>query len=546
MGNAKHEHQIITPSASLLQTALTYSEKLGFSVIPVRSNKKAHIKWEPFQKKRATREEIIGWWNRWPMAMIGIITGSISGVVVIDIDSAEGEQAVQEYIPDSLVIPTCQTPRGGKHLYFKHPGKPIPNNARIVPGCDFRGDGGLVIAPPSVNMEGKAYAWIEGFSIHEVEPPLLPESYISFILKKAFVFNKEHDDQCRQESSLSSNVVRMFTQGRRDEDLFHVANCLVKGGMPSSEIQKSLEILAKSCDPPFPLKEIPAKIESALKRAERRERNLAEEVREWVLSSSGVFLSSEVAQCLHVSSRDEQKNLSKILSRFSAEGLIERYGNKNSCFRRVENECEEIDFLNAPNESFAIRWPFGIEEFVRTLPKNVIVIAGEPNAGKTAFLLNVIQMNMADHPIYYFSSEMGPIELAERLKKFGQPLSEWRFTAKERSSNFADVIYPDAVNLIDYLEIHKDFWEVGGRIKEIYDRLVKGIAVIALQKNRGTDYGLGGMKGLEKARLYLAMEPRRMKIVKAKHYASRTNPNGLELNFKLVQGWEFLREGDWH
>lgn len=55
-----------------LENALKYLEK-GFSVIPIKPNKKPYISWEEFQARRATREEIIEWWKRWPVAMIGVV-----------------------------------------------------------------------------------------------------------------------------------------------------------------------------------------------------------------------------------------------------------------------------------------------------------------------------------------------------------------------------------------------------------------------------------------------------------------------------------------
>ena len=93
-------------------------------------------------------------------------------------------RAARQSRPTSLIrslTPTCQTPKGGQHLYFKAPEKCPSNNARLVPGCDFRGEGGYVVAPPSKNGTGKAYAWMEGLSIDDVEPADLPEPYIVFI-----------------------------------------------------------------------------------------------------------------------------------------------------------------------------------------------------------------------------------------------------------------------------------------------------------------------------------------------------------------------------
>ena len=110
---------------------------------------------------------------------------------------------------------------------------------------------------------------------------------------------------------------------------------------------------------------------------------------------------------------------------------------------------------------------------------------------------------------------------------------------------------PDEINIIDYLEVTgeegSEFYKVGGFIKHIFDKLNKGIAIIGLQKNRGVDFGLGGMRGLEKPRLYMTMQPGLIKIIKAKNWVdSMTNPNGLQLNFKWFQGSRFIVERDWN
>jgi hypothetical protein len=536
--------------ASLMLNKALYYRSLGFSIIPVGKDKKPLLKWEEFQKRKATEEEIKSWWEKWLDANIGIITGAISNNLgAIDRDTEEGREALEELLPESFITPTTQTPRKGNHFYCLTPkGLELRNNSRIINGCDFRGEGGYIIAPPSVTEDGR-YQWLPGLSLDEVPLAPLPQAYIDFVIGQAGTCNNVLN-------SINAFGIKrgwrqiddtLLQKGNRDNFIFHIANQLSKSYTDTEEIRLVLEIIAKSCVPPFPEKEIKNKIESALKRVERRERNLAQEIREWVLSSTGVFLSSDIYKCLQLSSREDQKNLSKVLGRLCDEGLIERYGNKNGCFRAIDNATEEMDYLNAPESSLDISWPFEIEKYVKTLPKNVIVIAGTSNAGKTAFLLNLIEMNMDRHEVNYFSSEMSNIELRDRLSKFERPLSSWRFKAIERSINFSDVIKKDGVNIIDYLELHEEFYKIGGYIKDIYDKLDKGIVIIALQKNPGALYGLGGARGIEKARLYLTLDNHIIKIEKAKNWANpQINPNNRVLEFKLHKGCQFEVVRDWN
>ena len=162
-----------------------------------------------------------------------------------------------------------------------------------------------------------------------------------------------------------------------------------------------------------------------------KRKSLADEIREWVVSSDGSFLSSDIARELRLSTRVDMKNCSKVLSRLVNDGIIESEGKRRGSFRRIDTDCPEIDWRNAPTESIDIHFPLGIEELVKIMPGNLIIIAGESNAGKTAFLLNFIRRNMHRHDVHYFSSEGGKEEHRLRLSEFppdevtGKPI-DWQ------------------------------------------------------------------------------------------------------------------------
>jgi len=89
-----------------LQTALKYHE-MGFSVIPIRSNKKPYLMtWAEYQKKKPTEDSIRKWWSTWPDANPAIVTGAISNLMVVDVDSEQGNEEIDKLIPDSLITPT--------------------------------------------------------------------------------------------------------------------------------------------------------------------------------------------------------------------------------------------------------------------------------------------------------------------------------------------------------------------------------------------------------------------------------------------------------
>lgn len=401
----------------VVNAALDYAEKRGYSVIPINSEKKPFIQWTEFQCRKASAEEIKIWWNKWPNALIGIVTGEISGLFVVDCDSQEGFDAVQELLPDSLEIPTVHTPRGGWHFYFQYPADSrLTVKAGIMPGVDIRGEGGYIIASPSKNGNGKGYEWLKGLSLNECSPPPVPDALLSAFSNKINNYKYRECGLTRpQETTKTTENNIFYTQGRRDDDLFHAATCLVKGGGEIPFIQQTLDLVARNCKPPFPENEIKTKIDSALKRVEAKERNLTSEIREWIETTHGHFETTQVHRELHITTKREMKTCQMVLSRL-CEGekpLLERYGQKRGCYRRIENTLEPMDFLNAPTDEFPLALPLGVDNYCRLYPGNIIVIAGSKSAGKTAFLLNIVKDNMRRYEIDYFNSEMGdekPIE----------------------------------------------------------------------------------------------------------------------------------------
>jgi hypothetical protein len=314
---------------------------------------------------------------------------------------------------------------------------------------------------------------------------------------------------------------------------------MAKGGLEPEFIQKVLELLVNSWGEDDP-KWCSDKVKSALKNLEKIDRNITQDLRDYIGITFGPFSVTNASQGI---TYHNKASIRTILHRFSKEGIIEPDKSRgDGWFRRVENDMPELDFKNAKGDFLDIKWPFGIEKFVKTAPKNIIIVAGEPDAGKTAFLLNFAALNNWNSMgVSYFSSEMGEFELRTRLQNFQKPtIDGWRMKVFERASNFADVIRPDGINIIDFLELHDEFYKVGLYIREIFDKLKTGIAVIAIQKNPGKEQGLGGMRSIEKARLAINMERGGKAVIeKAKNWATMNNPRGLYVNYKLVQGCKF-------
>lgn len=134
----------------------------GLSVIPVEyGGKRPAIAWKDYQTRRPTDEEVRHWFGNGNDLNIGVVTGVVSGLVVIDADSTEAVEWCEANLPQT---PTVKTARG-RHYYLKF--RAGLKNTVGVGGrkLDIRADGGYVVAPPSVHKTGVIYSWIKGLDL---------------------------------------------------------------------------------------------------------------------------------------------------------------------------------------------------------------------------------------------------------------------------------------------------------------------------------------------------------------------------------------------
>jgi hypothetical protein len=136
----------------ILEWALHYYD-LGFSVIPVRKDKIPLTRWERAQHERPNKDEIRKWFTQYPDANIAIVTGGISGIVVVDVEAGGNT----EKLPRTVI---SKTGGGGYHYYYRHPRETVKNAVQICEKIDIRGDGGYVVAPPSLHESGNRYEWV--------------------------------------------------------------------------------------------------------------------------------------------------------------------------------------------------------------------------------------------------------------------------------------------------------------------------------------------------------------------------------------------------
>jgi hypothetical protein len=139
-------------SITLNQAARGY-QALGFSVIPVHSDTKAAaVPWKLYQQRQATEAELGRWFQRY--TGLGIVTGAVSRLLVLDFDDPHLYQRFRRAYPDLSQTYTVRTRRGW-HLYYRLPAG-FTLRIRSGQGIDLKAEGGMVVAPPTV-IDGHTY-----------------------------------------------------------------------------------------------------------------------------------------------------------------------------------------------------------------------------------------------------------------------------------------------------------------------------------------------------------------------------------------------------
>ncbi|MCP3964731.1 MAG: bifunctional DNA primase/polymerase, partial [Lentisphaerae bacterium] len=250
-------------------------------------------------------KQIEKWWTTWPDANIGMVTGKASGgICVVDVDEEIGRTNLKKYV-NGLKVPVAGTARtnfDGEHWYFRTD-KDVPDRIKGINGLDFR-NSGIIVLPPSQGL-AKRYKWkasLKGIEVPDIPDKLLsdltqvnvsqsdlsqvnvshatnesfkgkegsppgeavkPKDYIKALYK--FISNtlifKDNSYKIKDHYLYrdSGTCTLMFTDGRRENDLFSLANALVKAGKDRQFIMEVMTRVMFTChdvDPSFILRKI--------------------------------------------------------------------------------------------------------------------------------------------------------------------------------------------------------------------------------------------------------------------------------------------------
>jgi hypothetical protein len=562
-----------------------WKEYLDLGLIPLPARGKSPIiEWSSLQEEPLRSDDYAKFEDQYGDHNIWVLLGDY---LVVDPECPEAEKFVQ-----SLNLPKCPTSitRGKSiHRWFKNNGtfKPFKFIREESTFLEIRTGKMGMLAPASIHPDtGKPYQWVEGLSPWDVDFPEFPQDAYEKILSLKLKTNPDRASSADNSNMLdvgqylSFHKIPFNVKEDPDRTIYRLEHCLFENkhhdkskpgdaaiiqgkdgklgymcfhnhcaGKTWADVRQSIsgdKSLAQFMKEPIEKSGKSLVIINPTLTA-KHEINMADRVRQFIEQDSGIFDIQNMYYEIGAVSFEEKHAARQAIFDLVQKGTVQRTGTKRGCYRRVEGELIGINLDEPEQDALPLSLPFQIENLVDIYPKNLIVVAGSQDAGKTSFLLNAALLNTDKFKIRYLTSEMGQEELAKRIRKFNVPLAQWKkIQFFERSANFEDVVLCDGFTLIDFFEISDEFFKIAANFKAIFDQLKKGICMIALQKGRKNEAGRGGSFRLELPRLYLSINPGILTIVKAKMWHQEgVNPNGLQMRFKLINGAEFIPIGGW-
>ncbi len=533
----------------------------------------------------------------------GKISGNGYWHVVIDIDDKENEKAVVRYARfkddmkrrgidiENLTL-IARTQRGYHiHLLVK-----VEVKSCVCGGLEIRSDGWIALLPPSRNKNGYLYSWLN--------PQVTEVLKIEDLTIIGIDVNQRKDETPQGGKTWVSDAMEGVKAGvnggdGRDHTCVRLAGYYLGKSMPPDVVKAILYPFAEKCEQPpgdtFGTKDVD-KVVDSVDRAERTKEdntgvdkalttednssitrgvynpslNTCSDVQElaskrdnfgttsgqdWgkysalfdeVCQASGTIDKRVLADALGL--RQSSDTFRKILSR-RINKKVRSYRGSPNIIQWIKRDWKATDLEKSSSPKMLdIRIPLGIDTLAQLPERAVFGVSGFTGAGKTSFLLDMAELN-AKHgtlPVYYWYNEMSESQLRTRIEDYpylkeAQKQGKFHAIPQEGFDAFADVVMPEAINLIDYLDRNEEYYLLADDIQKLYQAISTGIVVFGQQKPHGRDAGYGGYQTIKLASLYIALDIRyqeesaqycKAKIVKCREWKDQTrNPKDLTLYY---------------
>jgi putative DNA primase/helicase len=264
-----------------LMIAQSLVHELGLSVIPLdhpaetmqndprRIGKVPISSWKRWQTVKPTDDNLVYWFGNAHIRNIGIVTGAVSGVVVIDCDSPPAVKWADTHLP---ATPWRVRTGKGEHRGYRHPGRPVRNKTRVRTGdpavqIDVRADGGYVVAPGSVHQNGTRYEWMGSRPDSIGQLPMFDPAWLDTSpIPGSQQATMARDDILRRARAYLDVTPSAIEGQGGDVHTFKVCCRLVRGFcLSDSDALLALGEWNARCLPPWSEQELEAKIAGARK-----------------------------------------------------------------------------------------------------------------------------------------------------------------------------------------------------------------------------------------------------------------------------------------
>lgn len=221
----------------------------GWSVLPVKPEEKRPYmtNWLQYTRTRATKHTVENWFRSLSNAGIGVVTGKVSNMVVLDIES-DCPYPIEDLLRKYPTQMYSRTGSGGYHLFYQYPTNisRVANRVGIFERADLRADGGFIVLPPTIHPNGSRYEWIKKGALGAFPVGLLDLQSQPKV----------------QDDGWITEALRGVSEGGRNDTCARLAGYFFKKGINTDIVEALLLEWNERNDPPMPVHEVRTTVKS--------------------------------------------------------------------------------------------------------------------------------------------------------------------------------------------------------------------------------------------------------------------------------------------